>query len=76
MADKKTDSDLDDLEDRVTVAEEILFGPKGHPEESLVVAVKSLLKTVSSLNKFIWTLSLLGLSLIMEKIWVIVTNAP
>ena len=71
-----TQKDDAELQERVAIVEGILLGPKGHPEESLVVAVKGLLKTVSSLTKFIWTLGLLGLTLIIEKLWVLITHAP
>ena len=61
--------------DRVDVCHETLFGPSGHPELSLVVAVNNLSKQVKMLMRFGWSIALLGSGLIIKELWALITHA-
>ena len=52
----------------------ILYGPKGHPEESLPSQVKTLTQSVKALGKFIWAMGILGGSLIVTELFNLIKN--
>jgi hypothetical protein len=60
---------------RFRILEDVILGPPGKPEESLIVQVESITKSVKMLGKFIWTMGMLGGSLIIKEIFQIITNA-
>ena len=64
-----------DISDRVKVIENVILGPKGHPEESLVVTVENIAKSIRTLGRFIWAMSLTGGGLIVKEMLALITHA-
>lgn len=60
--------------ERIKVLEDVILGRPGKPEESLVVQVKSLTKSVHALGRFIWAMGILGASYLAKEILDLIIN--
>ena len=69
MADKKEE------DTRIDECHDVLFGPKKHPELSLVVTVNNIGNQVKMLMRFGWSMAILGSGLILKEIWALMTHA-
>jgi hypothetical protein len=63
-----------EISERVKVMENIILGPKGHPEDSLVVTVENLTKSIGTLVKFSWAMLITTSGLIIKGVFAVMTN--
>ena len=59
---------------RIKILEEVILGPPGKPDESLIVQVDKIAKSVKMLTNLIWTVAITGSGVIATKLFELITQ--